>query len=172
MASNNKYIDLVQMAKEGNTTPLINQCAPQLQAIVRRRVPFQDIDDVVQDALCIVLTALVSIQDHERFNGWLNQVANTAIVSYWRNVFRHDMESLPHSLEESTRPDDIALRKEEEDVFWESVGNLQEHKQEVLKRFYIDGQSTKQISVEMNKNHNTVRRWMSEARELLKKRLT
>ena len=173
-----KYHDLVQAAKNGDTAPLVDQCLPLLWAIIKRRVPRQDIDDVVQNALYRTLTALISIKDHERFNAWLNRVANSAIVNHWRDHYRHNMESLPDKPDSSslhhdgTRPYDIVMRKEEYERLWKLVEELPKHKSEAIRRFYIDQQTTEQIAIEVGRNHNTVRRWMTEAREMLKERLS
>jgi len=167
-----KYNDLIQTAKNGDTAPLAERCIHHIRAVLKHKVPYQDIDDTTQEVLQRMLCKLDQLDDHDRFTGWLNQLIGSCAADYWRQRFRYEsrVESLPEGpiVDNSESPETSAIHKEQQEMLQEALHDLPPYKYEAMELFYIQHLSTKEISEKMDRNPNTVRRWLHEARESLK----
>jgi len=171
------YTDLVQAAQNGDAAPLVEQCTPYLIAILKPTLPYQDVDDMVQESLHLMLRKLSQLEDHSRFVSWLGTLADNVSRNYWRCRYRNNTESLPERTDgikccQDTRlPDQAVIEDEERELLAKAMGRLTPDKFEAVELFYVHGLSSIEISDKMGRNHNTVRRWLREARQELKDQL-
>jgi RNA polymerase sigma-70 factor (ECF subfamily) len=61
----------------------------KLRPYVARRVPPADVDDVVQETFVRMYRGLATLEDGERFGGWVYRIAGRAIADYARGRARH-----------------------------------------------------------------------------------
>jgi RNA polymerase sigma-70 factor (ECF subfamily) len=78
--------------------------------LARRVASSADIDDLLQDIFVRMHRGLASLQDEERFGGWVYRVANSAIVDKARRRARSPEVSSDDELEASATADDAAER--------------------------------------------------------------
>lgn len=71
---------------------LWQDAAQRLRPFLARRVPTDDVDDVLQDVFLRIQRGLGALRDEERFTSWLFQVARSAIAEHGRTRARHGVE--------------------------------------------------------------------------------
>ncbi|MBX3270742.1 MAG: sigma-70 family RNA polymerase sigma factor [Sandaracinaceae bacterium] len=83
-----------------------------LEPFVARRVPAEDVDDVVQDVFLRLSRGLPSLRDEERFGPWVYRVARSAVADHLRARARAPFSSLEDE-EPAATPDEPALTEGE-----------------------------------------------------------
>jgi len=76
--------------------------------LARRVASAADIDDLLQDIFIRLHQGLASLQDEERFGGWVYRVANSAIIDKARQRARTPQVETRDDVEASTTADDAA----------------------------------------------------------------
>jgi RNA polymerase sigma-70 factor (ECF subfamily) len=96
---------------------LWQQTAARLRPFLARRVPPDDVDDVLQDVFLRMQRGLATLREEERFAAWLYQVARNAIADHGRVRARHPLPlQADQSIEAEPRPagdeedDETAIR--------------------------------------------------------------
>jgi RNA polymerase sigma-70 factor (ECF subfamily) len=56
----------------------------RLRGFVAKQVPASDVEDVLQDTLLRIWRGLRDVRDEQRIDGWIYQVARSAIKDAWR----------------------------------------------------------------------------------------
>lgn len=97
---------------------LWERAAAQLRPFLARRVPTDDVDDVLQDVFLRMQRGLSSLQDEQRFGAWLYQVARNAIADNGRSRARHPLAV------RADEPDQIQVASEGHDDDREAVRSL------------------------------------------------
>jgi RNA polymerase sigma-70 factor, ECF subfamily len=72
-------------------TALWQETEARLRPFLARRVPVDDVDDVLQDVFLRMQRGLAGLRDEERFAAWLYQVARSAIADHGRARARHPL---------------------------------------------------------------------------------
>lgn len=83
-----------------------------LEPFVARRVPAEDVDDVVQDVFLRLSRGLPSLRDEERFGPWVYRVARSAVADHLRARARAPFAPLEDE-EPAATPDEPALTEGE-----------------------------------------------------------
>ena len=60
--------------------------APMVHGILLARVPYRDVDDLVQDVFLVALRRLQSLRDNAAFGGWLAMITRNRAVDYYRRA--------------------------------------------------------------------------------------
>src|SRR2546421_148496 len=60
--------------------------APMVHGILLARVPYRDVDDLVQDVFLSALKRLGALRDAAAFGGWLAMIARNRAVDYYRRA--------------------------------------------------------------------------------------
>jgi RNA polymerase sigma-70 factor, ECF subfamily len=92
------------MLAEG-TRSAHDELEQKLRPFVARRVPADDVDDVLQDVYMRVQQALPGLRDRERFVPWLYQVARSAVQENLRQRARHPLAQGDHEEPEQRESD-------------------------------------------------------------------
>jgi len=78
---------IVDAAREGDRSAfgqLYNRYARMVHGILLGRVPWKDVDDLVQDVFLLALPQLSSLRDSRRFGAWLAAIARNRANDYHR----------------------------------------------------------------------------------------
>src|ERR1051325_222982 len=70
--------------------------APMVHGILLARVPYRDVDDLVQDVFLVALKRLSSLREAAAFGGWLAMITRNRAVDYYRQA--HATEELSDDL--------------------------------------------------------------------------
>lgn len=80
---------LVQQAREGSRAAfgqLYQQYARMIHGILLTRVPYSEVDDMVQDVFLVAMRRLPSLRDDNAFAGWLAMIARHQAIDYHRGT--------------------------------------------------------------------------------------
>jgi RNA polymerase sigma-70 factor (ECF subfamily) len=98
--------------------------------------------DIVQETFIAATRHIASLHDDEKFGGWLFRIAHQKCVQLWRkaDTARAAFEKLAEEPSDfETAPDDLLIRREQEDQFMNLLRDLHpEHRSVLLLRFIED----------------------------------
>jgi RNA polymerase sigma-70 factor, ECF subfamily len=77
--------------------------APMVHGIVLARVPWSEVDDLVQDVFFVALKKLSSLRDDAAFGGWLAMIARNRAMDFHRR--KQETEELSEDLASQSRPE-------------------------------------------------------------------
>jgi RNA polymerase sigma-70 factor (ECF subfamily) len=77
--------------------------APMVHGIVLARVPWSEVDDLVQDVFLVALKKLSSLRDDAAFGGWLAMIARNRAMDFHRR--KQETEELSEDLASQSRPE-------------------------------------------------------------------
>lgn len=90
---------LVEAVRRGDRDSfgrLYDLYAPMVHGILLARVPFDDVDDLVQDVFLSAFKRIKSLREVEAFGGWLAMIARNRAVDFHRR--KRETEELPENL--------------------------------------------------------------------------
>src|SRR5438067_181952 len=82
-------VALVEAVRAGDREAfgqLYDLYAPMVHGILLARVPYRDVDDLVQDVFLVALKRLGSLRDAAAFGGWLAMITRNRAVDYYRRA--------------------------------------------------------------------------------------
>ncbi|HYL72642.1 MAG TPA: sigma-70 family RNA polymerase sigma factor [Bryobacteraceae bacterium] len=80
---------LVEQARDGSRSAfgeLYQQYSRMVHGLLLARVPYSEVDDLVQDVFLLALRRLPSLRDEKAFPGWLAMIARNQAVDYHRRT--------------------------------------------------------------------------------------
>jgi RNA polymerase sigma-70 factor, ECF subfamily len=77
--------------------------APMVHGIVLARVPWSEVDDLVQDVFLVALRKLSSLREDAAFGGWLAMIARNRAMDFHRR--KQETEELSEDLASQSRPE-------------------------------------------------------------------
>jgi RNA polymerase sigma-70 factor (ECF subfamily) len=75
---------------------LYDAYAPMVHGILLARVPYSEVDDLVQDVFLVALRRLGTLRDSAAFGGWLAMITRNRAIDFHRSA--RDTEELPEDL--------------------------------------------------------------------------
>lgn len=90
-SSNPTDDEIVHQILNGNINAfefLVNRYEFLILKIVKRHVPYNDVEEVVQDAFIRIYQALPSFKGKGKFKGWMSTVTIRACYDFWRKAYR------------------------------------------------------------------------------------
>ena len=90
---------LVEDVRRGNQEAfgqLYDLYGPMVHGILLARVPFDDVDDLVQDVFLLAFKRIHSLREAGAFGGWLAMIARNRAVDFHRR--KRETEELPENL--------------------------------------------------------------------------
>lgn len=124
-------------------------------------------EDAAQEALMVAFTQLHTLREPGAFPGWLRTLARTAAM-------RQARRRRPDTVEAPEREDaaaDPVVAAEVRQAVRGAVLELSAAQQQVIERFYLQGQKIEQIAIALGLPAGTVKRRLHDAREKLRVRL-
>ncbi len=126
-------------------------------ATVKRHIPFDHVEDIVQDVYLRAYRSLPGFKKSDRFAHWLSVVAVRTCYDFWRERYRSrevPMSSLTEehqawveaalSDQSSASCDEKALQKEAGEILDVALGRLSAGDRMVLELVYLEGHSVKE----------------------------
>lgn len=96
--------------------------APMVHGIVLARVPWSEVDDLVQDVFLVALKKLNTLRDDAAFGGWLAMIARNRAMDFHRR--RRETEELNEDLASHSRrgtPRRAGASRKRRSAFWAST---------------------------------------------------
>jgi len=146
---------LVLRARQGDRSAfgrLAEKYAGVVRALVRARLgPGADAEDAVQDVFLRAFRRLDTLDEPERFAGWISRIAVNKAVETIRTAKRRRMESLAvHPVDPPGPPEPDRLETEDElERMRRHVGDLDEKTQTVLALRFRAGMAVKDIAEQL-----------------------
>ena len=173
---------LVQKAREGNVSALLELCELIAQGVLFR-VKYilnnhPDAEDTAQEVMIRVCRNIHQLDNPKAFNGWLNSIIlNEARRSMKKNS-RHDtviefsefFESIEEE-DEDYQPQECVLIKEDRRLVMEIVNTLPERQRTAILLHYYDDLSVRETAEVMGIAHSNVSGYLRLAREKIKREL-
>ena len=126
----------------------------------------ENAEDIYQEVFLKFASKKPKFKSEEHQKAWLIRVtinlSNNYLKSAWK---RKNVE-----LDENIKYEEEKIDQRENEVY-EEVRKLPEDYQTVIYLFYYEGYKTSEISKLLKKNENTIKTWLSRAREILKQNL-
>ena len=143
-----------------------------LRKFAARRLPASDIDDVLQDTWIAVWEGLPNFEGEDKFRTWVYSICFHKVQDHWRREhYRPPSASLVDAEGRAAYlPKEFAgaeLRQALEQ-FWTSCSPDQ---RELLRMYYADGLTLKEIGQILGRNLNTVKYQFYRVHELAAKEL-
>jgi RNA polymerase sigma-70 factor (ECF subfamily) len=131
---------------------------PTLRRFIARRVNESEREDILQDTWLAAWEALPSFDHGSRLRTWLHSICFHKIQDYWRREQKRPPSTQIFDEEGRTvyfpkEYDAVELRETLSD-FWQSCTPDQ---REMLRMYYADGLTLKEISAVLERNLNTVK---------------
>jgi RNA polymerase sigma-70 factor (ECF subfamily) len=127
--------------------------------IVKRHVPYSDVEETTQDVFVRVYKSLSNFKGKSDFKHWLSSITVRTCYDYWRKAYRSQeipMSSLTEkhqkwlaeaiSDQSEQSPYDIGLRHEAKELLNWALGKLSAEDRMVLELMYLEGMSGKEAA--------------------------
>jgi RNA polymerase sigma-70 factor, ECF subfamily len=163
-------VALVEAVREGDREAfgqLYDLYAPMVHAILLARVPYRDVDDLVQDVFLVALKRLGSLRDTAAFGGWLAMIARNRAVDYYRRA--RDSEELTDDLAVASPRDTEAEHEAARTL--EVVRSLPEAYRETLVMRLVEGMTGPEIAARTGMTPASVRVNLHRGMKILREKL-
>lgn len=166
---------LVRAAQQGDRSAfglLYSRYSRMVHGILLSRVPYSDVDDLVQDVFLQALPRLASLREVSKFPGWLASIARNRATDFHRRGKPHHEFSEESLNEENDLPPSPAPHSSAEaHAALDAILSLPETYRETLILRLVEGMSGPEIAERTGLTHGSVRvnlhRGMQQLREVL-----
>ena len=175
-------VALVHRALAGDDaafTALMEKYQKQVHATVWRTIKdFHIAEDIVQETFLKAHQKLGTLNDPQRFSGWLNAIATRRCLAWFREkrlnselseniniAMRHDDPYSGYLAGEQAKEATQELRE----IVKKWLAKLRESERTVVTLHYLDGMSCEEIAAFLDVTTNTIKSRLSRARQRLKK---
>jgi len=128
--------------------------------------------DLVQETFINAARHLGSLRDDSKFGGWLFGIAHQKCIQRWRKRTREEMvrdEAGDAPAEFDAAPDDLLIRREQEDAFMKLLDQLPLPQRAVLLLHFVEEFSLEEIAGITGVSTGTVKSRLHYARKALRK---
>jgi RNA polymerase sigma-70 factor, ECF subfamily len=164
-------VRLIGEARQGDRTAfgeLYRRYARMIHGVLLARVPYGDVDDLVQDVFLQAMERLDTLREAGAFRGWLATIARNRATDHLRRAPR--TTELPEDLPSNESGDDSADRMEAAAAL-EIIRTLPEAYRETLILRLVEGFTGPEIAAQTGLTEGSVRvnlhRGMKQLRERL-----
>ncbi|HEY0006286.1 MAG TPA: sigma-70 family RNA polymerase sigma factor [Pyrinomonadaceae bacterium] len=81
------HVSLLEAVRAGDSEAfgrLYNLYAPMVHGLLLARVPYDEVDDLLQDVFLLAFKKLHTLRDNRAFGGWLAMIARNHAVNFYR----------------------------------------------------------------------------------------
>jgi RNA polymerase sigma-70 factor (ECF subfamily) len=159
-------VDIIRRILSGQINDyeiLVERYSRQVFAIVYKRVPKSDVEEVAQEIFVDVYRSLPTFKARKPFSHWLSRIAVRKCCDYWRKLERkkempasafsdmHD-EWLAQAAAATSQAefDQLALKKEAQELLEAAVAGLKPEDQLAIDLLYMQGWSVKETADAMD----------------------
>jgi RNA polymerase sigma-70 factor (ECF subfamily) len=166
---------LVRAAQQGDRWAfglLYSRYSRMVHGILLSRVPYSDVDDLVQDVFLQALPRLAALREVSKFPGWLASIARNRATDFHRRSKPQDEFSEQSSEAKDPPPSTPAPHSSAEaHAALEAIRSLPESYRETLILRLVEGMTGPEIAERTGLTHGSVRvnlhRGMQQLREVL-----
>jgi len=163
---------LVRAARDGDRAAfgqLYDRYARMIHGVLLARVPFHQVDDLVQDVFMIALRRLPMLREVESFGAWLTVIARNRANDYHRRSIPEDQLAEEAGHDALVSPNG-GENSQAADVL-QAIKNLPDAYRETLILRLVEGMTGPEIAARIGMTHGSVRvnlhRGMQQLREAL-----
>jgi RNA polymerase sigma-70 factor (ECF subfamily) len=156
------HTPLVEAARDGDQQAfgqLYKLYGPMVHGILLARVPFAEVDDIVQDVFLLAFRRLGSLREAAAFGAWLAMIARNRAMDFYRRS--REMADLPEDLARA-ESGEIEARE-----VLALIRSLPEAYRETLMLRLVEGMTGPEISERTNLTPASVRVNLAHERRLL-----
>jgi len=160
---------LVEAVRSGDREAfgrLYSLYAPMVHGILLARVPYREVDDLVQDVFLTALRRLTTLRDSAAFGGWLAMITRNRAIDYFRRT--RETEELPEDLPQPSRDHDA---EEAASRTLDAVRSLPEAYRETLVLRLVEGMTGPEIATRTGMTPASVRVNLHRGMKLLREKL-
>jgi RNA polymerase sigma-70 factor, ECF subfamily len=167
---------LVRAAQRGDRSAfglLYARYSRMVHGILLARVPFSDVDDLVQDVFLQALPRLTDLRDVSRFPGWLASIARNRATDFHRRAKPNDEFDEEFASTQALTPsaNHSSQSAAEAQAILDAIRSLPDAYRETLILRLVEGMTGPEIAVRTGLTHGSVRvnlhRGMLQLRETL-----
>jgi RNA polymerase sigma-70 factor (ECF subfamily) len=141
--------------------------APMVHGILLARVPYREVDDLVQDVFLVALRRLSTLRDSAAFGGWLAMITRNRAVDYHRSA--REVEELPEDLPGKSPAEKEAEAEAARTL--EVIRGLPEAYRETLVLRLVEGMTGPEIAVRTGLTAASVRVNLHRGMKMLREKL-
>lgn len=141
--------------------------APMVHGILLARVPYREVDDLVQDVFLTALRRLDTLRESAAFGGWLAMITRNRAIDFHRRS--RETEELPEELPEQSHAEKEA--EEEASRTLEVVRSLPEAYRETLVLRLVEGMTGPEIAARTGLTPASVRVNLHRGMKMLREKL-
>jgi RNA polymerase sigma-70 factor, ECF subfamily len=173
-ASEDALVRAAQLGDRAAFGLLYARYARMVHGILLSRVPYSDVEDLVQDVFLQALPRLSSLRDVSKFPGWLAAIARNRATDFHRRA--KSLDELPTDVPDESAASAPAVppnshSRTEAHAALDAILSLPETYRETLILRLVEGMTGPEIAARTGLTHGSVRvnlhRGMRQLRELL-----
>ena len=153
---------------------LIKRVETRLLRLVRAEIAdLTYAEDVLQEVLLDVWRGLKQLRDWERWDAWALQIARHRCYDFFGSAQRRE-EPMTHSDLEpiiDRQSGHSGIESELLDSVLNVLSEAPPDQAEAARLFYVEGLTIKEIAVHLGRPEGTIKRWLSNARSFVRRRL-
>jgi len=165
-ATPSSHASLVEATRHGDGRAferLYELYGPMVHGILLARVPWDDVDDLVQDVFLHAFKKLDTLRDINAFGGWLVMITRNRAIDYHRRS--RDMEELPLDLAQKGQMDAEAAEA------MALIRTLPEAYRETLVMRFVEGMTGPEIAAATGLTPASVRVNLHRGMKLLREKM-
>jgi RNA polymerase sigma factor, sigma-70 family len=162
-------VALVEAVRRGDREAfgqLYDMYAPMVHGILLARVPYREVDDLVQDVFLVALRRLDTLRESAAFGGWLAMITRNRAIDFHRRS--RETEELPEDLPQQSHAEREA---EEANRSLEAIRSLPEAYRETLVLRLVEGMTGPEIAARTNLTPASVRVNLHRGMKMLREKL-
>lgn len=163
-------VALVEAVRRGDREAfgqLYDMYAPMVHGILLARVPYREVDDLVQDVFLVALRRLDTLRESAAFGGWLAMITRNRAIDFHRRS--RETEELPEDLPQQSHAEREA--EEEANRSLEAIRSLPEAYRETLVLRLVEGMTGPEIAARTNLTPASVRVNLHRGMKMLREKL-
>jgi RNA polymerase sigma-70 factor, ECF subfamily len=164
----------VRAARGGDRTAfgrLYERYARMVHGVLLAKVPFDVVDDLVQDVFIRALRRVSTLRESESFGAWLAAIARNLANDYHRHAAPEEqLAEDPHDLD-SVR-EDSGVDKSAAAAVLDAVRSLPDAYRETLILRFVEGMTGPEIAARTGLTHGSVRVNLHRGMQLLRAKLS
>jgi RNA polymerase sigma-70 factor (ECF subfamily) len=158
-------LDIVRQVIEGRVNAfagLVRRHGGFVSAIVKRHVPFDDVEDTLQNVFLRAYKSLPTFKNNSSFRHWLSVIALRTCHDFWREHYRYREFNVSSLTGEQVAWLGTALADQSDSLFHErgfqkeaveildmALGSLSPKDRMILELVYLEGRSLKEAAALM-----------------------
>ena len=167
--------ETVEQAKQGNVTAFA-RIVRRYQSLVSGVLfsatgDFHKSEDLAQETFLIAWNKISELREPEHLAAWLCTIARNLAHHSGRKPDLMPEEFVKEKASSEPGPEAELLRREQSELVWSAIGQMEQPYRESLVLYYRSGQSVQEIAAAMDSTEEAIRQRLVRARKSLKAKL-